>query len=85
MEAPASNAACVLSICSEIVIGTAGLSAFCGTEPVMATQMIQGFVIEIEPLRRKSVAIKRLYRTAFKIKYHKMLRSIPLSVFKSTK
>jgi hypothetical protein len=29
------------SICSEIVIGTAGLSLFCGSEPVMATVMMQ--------------------------------------------
>ncbi len=43
MVAPASKASWVDSTCSATVIGTAGLSAFCGTEPVMATQMMQGF------------------------------------------
>jgi len=43
MEAPASNAEWVYSTCSSMVIGTAGLFAFCGTEPVMATQRMQGF------------------------------------------
>ena len=40
--APASNAAWVLSICSDTVMGTAGLSALVGNDPVMATQMMQG-------------------------------------------
>ena len=43
--APASKAACVDSICSLTVIGTAGLSDFCGSEPVMATVIMQGVVI----------------------------------------
>lgn len=42
MLAPTSNASFVLSTCSARVIGTAGLLAFCGSEPVMATQMMQG-------------------------------------------
>jgi hypothetical protein len=42
MLAPASNAAWVLSICSVTVIGTAGLFSSRGTDPVIATQMIQG-------------------------------------------
>ncbi len=42
IEAPASKASCVDSICSAMVIGTAGLSLFWGREPVMATQMMQG-------------------------------------------
>ena len=46
MVAPASNAACVDSICSLMVIGTAGLSLFCGTDPVIATVIIQGVVIK---------------------------------------
>src|SRR6056297_1123422 len=45
MLAPASNASCALSICSGIVTGTAGLSALVGTEPVIATQMMQGLVM----------------------------------------
>ena len=45
MEAPALNAAWVLSICSAMVIGTAGLLALVGKDPVMATQMMQGWVI----------------------------------------
>src|SRR5262245_25556975 len=40
--APASKAACVDSICSSGVIGTAGLLAFCGRDPVMATLMTAG-------------------------------------------
>src|SRR5487761_1940269 len=40
--APASNASCADSICSATEIGTAGLSFFFGTEPVMATVMMQG-------------------------------------------
>lgn len=47
MLAPASNAAWVLSICSETEIGTAGLSACVGTLPVIATQIIQGLDIGI--------------------------------------
>ena len=42
--APASKAACVDSICSSGVIGTAGLLAFCGRDPVMATLMTAGRV-----------------------------------------
>src|SRR6056297_2955736 len=45
IDAPASKAACVLATCSATVIGTAGLLALVGTEPVMATQRIQGFVM----------------------------------------
>ena len=43
--APASYAACVDSICSATVIGTAGLSFFVGTEPVMATVMMHGVLM----------------------------------------
>jgi hypothetical protein len=42
MLAPASNEAWVLSTCSLILVGTAELFFFVGSEPVMATQMIQG-------------------------------------------
>ncbi len=43
----------MLSTCSVTVIGTAGLSDFCGTDPVIATQMMQGFVMWSQaPLRR---------------------------------
>jgi len=45
MLAPASKASCVLSICSGTVIGTAGLSALRGSDPVIATQMMQGLVV----------------------------------------
>ena len=45
--APASNAAWVDSTCSAIVIGTAGLFSFFGSEPVMATVMMQGVVADI--------------------------------------
>ena len=44
IEAPASTAAKLLSTCSEILIGTAGLAAFVGTEPVMAQHKIQGLL-----------------------------------------
>src|SRR6266702_4796370 len=44
-EAPASNAPCVDSICSEVVIGTAGLSRLRGTEPVIATAMTTGLMV----------------------------------------
>src|SRR5689334_9900826 len=40
--APASKASCADSICSAGVMGTAGLFAFCGSEPVMATVTMQG-------------------------------------------
>jgi hypothetical protein len=40
--APASNAACVDSTCSATLIGTAGLSDFFGSDPVIATEMMQG-------------------------------------------
>ena len=43
--APASKASCVDSICSVTVTGTAGLSDFFGTEPVIATVIIHGVVI----------------------------------------
>ncbi len=45
--APASMAARELSTCSAIVVGTAGLFALVGTEPVMAQQRMQGLVIEM--------------------------------------
>ena len=45
MLAPASKASWVLSTCSATVMGTAGLSVFCGTLPVIATQMMQGFCV----------------------------------------
>ena len=45
MVAPASKASCALSICSAMVIGTAGLLAFRGRLPVIATQMMHGLVI----------------------------------------
>ena len=45
--APASYAACVDSICSATVIGTAGLSFFVGTEPVMATVMMHGVLMSL--------------------------------------
>ena len=44
--APASNAACVLSICCAGVTGTAGLSAVRGTDPVMATAITTGLDIK---------------------------------------
>lgn len=44
IEAPASTAAKLLSTCSEILIGTAGLAAFVGTEPVMAQHKMQGLL-----------------------------------------
>ena len=43
--APASKASCVDSICCVTVTGTAGLSDFFGTEPVIATVIIHGIVI----------------------------------------
>src|SRR5579862_2196964 len=43
-EAPASNASRMDSICSAGVIGTAGLSRFLGTDPVMATAITTGFM-----------------------------------------
>jgi hypothetical protein len=42
MDAPASTAAWLLSTCSEILIGTAGLSFFFGTEPVIAQHNMHG-------------------------------------------
>ena len=44
IAAPASNAAWVLSTCSAIEIGTAGLSLLVGSDPVMATQMMHGLM-----------------------------------------
>ena len=50
-------AACVDSICSATVIGTAGLSFFVGTEPVMATVMMHGVLIDrFGPLPRTRAA-----------------------------
>jgi hypothetical protein len=48
-EAPASNEACVDSTCSSTVIGTAGLSFLVGTDPVIATVMMQGVVMPFPP------------------------------------
>ena len=45
MVAPASNASCADSICSGTVIGTAGLSDFLGSDPVMAQQIMQGILV----------------------------------------
>ena len=45
IEAPASNAACVLSICSATPIGTAELLAFVGSEPVITTLMMPDLLI----------------------------------------
>ena len=45
MGAPASKASCANSICSAMVIGTAGLSDFFGSDPVIAQQMMQGFLV----------------------------------------
>ena len=42
MLAPASTAACALSICSAMLIGTAGLSSLRGTDPVIAQHRMQG-------------------------------------------
>src|SRR5687767_5807537 len=44
-DAPASKASCVDSICSAGVTGTAGLSAFFGTAPVIATVMMTGWAM----------------------------------------
>ena len=49
--APASNASCVDSTCSAGEIGTAGLSFLPGSEPVMATVMMQGFVMSCSDTR----------------------------------
>ena len=43
--APASKASWVDSTCSATVIGTAGLSFLRGSEPVIATEMMQGWVM----------------------------------------
>jgi hypothetical protein len=45
----ASKASWVESICSATVIGTAGLSFLRGSEPVIATLMMQGEVMVISP------------------------------------
>ena len=55
MDAPASYASWVDSICSAMLIGTAGLAALVGTDPVMATQRMQGFGMSV--LRRYFVGI----------------------------
>ena len=47
MLAPASKAAWVLSTCSDTVIGTAGFMLFRGKDPVIATQIMQGFDIRL--------------------------------------
>src|ERR1700722_15941112 len=44
-DAPASKASCVDSTCSATVIGTAGLSTFRGTEPVIATARTTGLIL----------------------------------------
>src|SRR5690242_1658160 len=44
-EAPASKASCVDSTCSAGTTGTAGLSFFFGTAPVMATVMMTGWLM----------------------------------------
>src|SRR5688572_19661139 len=44
-DAPASKASCVDSTCSAGVTGTAGLSAFFGTAPVIATVMMTGWAM----------------------------------------
>src|SRR5436305_5540687 len=43
--APASNASCVDSTCSDTEMGTAGLSFLRGNDPVMATVTMQGVVM----------------------------------------
>src|SRR3569623_1672403 len=48
-DAPASSEACVDSTCSATVIGTAGLSFLVGTDPVIATVMMQGVVMPFPP------------------------------------
>ena len=53
MVAPASKASCALSICSAMVIGTAGLLAFRGRLPVIATQMMQA-LLDMEGLSSSS-------------------------------
>jgi hypothetical protein len=61
--APASKASCVDSICSSGVIGTAGLLAFCGRDPVMATLMTVGRVTApIIPQFVSSCLLDRLRR-----------------------
>ena len=42
IDAPASTASQLLSICSATEIGTAGLSALPGSEPVIAQHRMQG-------------------------------------------
>ncbi len=54
--APASNAACVLSTCSAGVVGTAGLSALRGTEPVMATAITTGVMVRTPQTSKKTVS-----------------------------
>src|SRR3982750_1044666 len=55
--APASKAACVLSICSGDVTGRAGLSFLRGTDPVMATAMTTGFMAGPPRIGAGSVAL----------------------------
>src|SRR6185437_3252441 len=56
-DAPASKASCVDSICSPVVTGTAGLSFLRGCEPVMATQMITGWVMAAPGVRLSVVKL----------------------------
>lgn len=56
MAAPASNASCADSICSGTEIGTAGLSALVGSDPVMATQMMQGLLTAGSQMSKKTVS-----------------------------
>ncbi len=45
IEAPASKDSWADSTCSSTVIGTAGLFSLRGSEPVIATQMMQGLAV----------------------------------------
>lgn len=45
--APAAKASCVLSIISGTEIGTAGVSDLRGTEPLIATVMMQAVVMRV--------------------------------------
>ena len=56
-DAPASYDACVDSTCSATVIGTAGLSFLVGTEPVIATVMMQGVVVGVMTFLRNFLFI----------------------------
>src|SRR5215831_3017224 len=56
--APASYDACVDSTCSAIEIGTAGLSVCFGTEPVIATVMMQGVLMTGSLLARPATQLE---------------------------